>query len=256
MDGTQSIGALPIDVTRAGIDVIAAHGDKWLMAGCGLGVVHLSERAIERIHPTYVGRLSVTAGFEDLDYRLTWRPGAARYQTGGLNWLTLAAFCTSAELILRVGPARTERHPLALTERLLAAVAERGSALRRAALPRTARRSPASARAMPRQPPGWWRSESGGGWPCRCAARAFACPPTSPTPSRTSTGCWRRCLPESAGDAGALGPRRGAIIPADSETDQPARPPIAAATPDSRAGLRRPPGWTVSAGGRAVVAHA
>lgn len=126
IDGTQSIGALDIDVTRSGIDVIAAHGYKWLMASFGLGVMHFSERAIERIHPAYCGRLSVEAGFEELDYVLNWREGALRYQTGGLNWITLAAFNASAELIRAAGPAWTEQHTLALTDRLLAGVAAIG----------------------------------------------------------------------------------------------------------------------------------
>lgn len=88
VDGTQSIGPLSIDVTESGIDFIAAHTYKWLMAAFGLGVMHFSERAIEQIHPTYAGRLSVNSGFEDLDYALDWRPGALRYQTGGLNWIS------------------------------------------------------------------------------------------------------------------------------------------------------------------------
>jgi selenocysteine lyase/cysteine desulfurase len=126
VDVTQSMGALPIDVAATGIDVVAAHGYKWLMASYGLGVIHLSERAIERIRPVYVGRLSVSKGFEDLDYALDWRAGAQRYQTGGINWLGLAAFNASAELIRAADPAATERHTLALTDRLLAAVAAKG----------------------------------------------------------------------------------------------------------------------------------
>lgn len=126
IDGTQSLGALTIDVARSGIDVIAAHSYKWLMAGFGLGVMHFSERAIERIRPTYAGRLGVQTGFEELDYALDWRPGALRYQTGGLNWITLTAFNASAELVRQASPAATEAHTLALTDRLLAGLAELG----------------------------------------------------------------------------------------------------------------------------------
>ncbi len=126
VDGTQSIGPLAIDVSESGIDVIAAHAYKWLMAAFGLGVMHFSERAIERIHPTYSGRLSVQSGFEDLEYKLEWRPGAARYQTGGLNWITLAAFNASAELIRSIGSRDIEQHTLQLTDRLLSEVAAMG----------------------------------------------------------------------------------------------------------------------------------
>ncbi len=126
VDGTQSIGPLAIDVAESKIDVIAAHAYKWLMAAFGLGVMHFSERAIERIHPTYSGRLSVQSGFENLEYSLDWRPGAARYQTGGLNWITLAAFNASADLVRSVSPREIEQHTLKLTDRLLEEVAAMG----------------------------------------------------------------------------------------------------------------------------------
>jgi selenocysteine lyase/cysteine desulfurase len=126
VDVTQSMGPLPIDVAETGVDVVAAHGYKWLMVSYGLGVIHFSERAIAEIHPVYVGRLSVNKSFEDLDYALDWREGGLRYQTGGINWLSIAALNASAELIRLADPAQTERHTLALTDRLLEAVIRKG----------------------------------------------------------------------------------------------------------------------------------
>jgi len=126
IDGTQSIGAQPIDILASGIDVIAAHAYKWLLSSFGLGVMHFSERAIERIHPTYAGRLSVKGDSEDTDYHLTFRDGAERYQTGGLNWITLAAFNASAGLVREADPAQSAAHTFELTERLLNGVEESG----------------------------------------------------------------------------------------------------------------------------------
>jgi selenocysteine lyase/cysteine desulfurase len=120
------MGPLPVDVAEAGVDVVAAHGYKWLMVSYGLGVIHFSERAIAEIHPVYVGRLSVNKSFEDLDYALDWREGGLRFQTGGINWLSIAAFNASAELVRLAAPARTEAHTLALTDRVLAAAAQKG----------------------------------------------------------------------------------------------------------------------------------
>jgi selenocysteine lyase/cysteine desulfurase len=126
VDVTQSMGALPIDVAATGVDVVAAHGYKWLMTSYGFGPIHFSNRAIAQIHPVYVGRLSVNKSFEDLDYGLDWREGALRYQTGGINALSIAAFNASAELIRLADPARTERHTLALTDRVLEAAMSLG----------------------------------------------------------------------------------------------------------------------------------
>jgi selenocysteine lyase/cysteine desulfurase len=129
VDATQSMGALPIDVQAAGIDVLAAHGYKWLMASYGFGPIHFSERALAEIRPVFVGRSSVNKGFEDLDYALDWREGALRYQTGGIPWFPLAAFNASAELIRAANPADTEKHTLALTDRVLAEAEQRGYAI-------------------------------------------------------------------------------------------------------------------------------
>ncbi len=125
-DVTQSLGPCEIDVANSGVDVVGAHSYKWLMASYGVGVTYLSDRAIERVEPTYAGRLSVDLGFEDLSYQLNFRPGAARYQSGGLNWITLTGLRASLELITSMNPADIASHTVALTERLLDGVEARG----------------------------------------------------------------------------------------------------------------------------------
>jgi selenocysteine lyase/cysteine desulfurase len=81
--------------------------------------------AIE-LAPTSSGVRFVNKSFEDLDYALDWRDGALRYQTGGINALSIAAFNASAELIRAADPAETEKHTLALTDRVLAAAERLG----------------------------------------------------------------------------------------------------------------------------------
>ncbi len=130
VDVTQSLGPCEIDVQASGVDVIAAHSYKWLMASYGVGVTHLSDRAIERIHPTYAGRLSVDLGFEDLGYELRWRKGAARYQAGGLNWITLAGLQASLDVITSMSPADIAEHTVRLTDRFLDGVEQQGLEIR------------------------------------------------------------------------------------------------------------------------------
>jgi cysteine desulfurase / selenocysteine lyase len=126
VDVTQSLGPCVVDVASTGVDVIAAHSYKWLMASYGVGVTYLTDRAIERIQPTYAGRLSVNLGFEDLGYELRFREGAARYQSGGLNWITLSGLCSSLELISTIAPSDIAEHTVGLTERLLDGVESKG----------------------------------------------------------------------------------------------------------------------------------
>lgn len=126
VDVTQSLGPCDIDVQASGVDVIAAHSYKWLMASYGVGVTHLSDRAIERIRPTYAGRLSVDLGFEDLGYELRWRQGAERYQTGGMNWITMAGLKASLDVITSMKPAEIAEHTVRLTDRFLDGVERKG----------------------------------------------------------------------------------------------------------------------------------
>ncbi|HAX26116.1 MAG TPA: hypothetical protein DCX80_13930 [Chloroflexi bacterium] len=126
VDATQSLAAQPVDLVGTGVTAIASHGYKWLMAGFGVGVVIFAEDAIERIGVTYAGRLSVKSDYEDHDYALAWRDGAARFQTGGLNVLGLTALHASLSLITQAGPAWSAAHTLALTNRLAEGVDEKG----------------------------------------------------------------------------------------------------------------------------------
>lgn len=126
VDATQSLCAQPIEINACGATAVVAHGYKWLMASFGIGVVVFAPGAVERIRPTYAGRLSVNAGYEEHEYRLDWREGAARYQTGGHNLIGLTAMHSSLTLIRQAGPEWTARHTRQLNDRLIEGVAEMG----------------------------------------------------------------------------------------------------------------------------------
>jgi cysteine desulfurase / selenocysteine lyase len=122
VDATQGLGAQPIDLPETGVSAVAAHGYKWLMAGFGVGCVVFNADAIERIKVTYAGRLSVKGGFEDAEYKLDWRDGAGRYQTGGLNTLGLTGLHASLSLVTEAGPEWTRQHTLGLLDKLVEGV--------------------------------------------------------------------------------------------------------------------------------------
>jgi cysteine desulfurase / selenocysteine lyase len=126
VDATQGLGAQPIDLPETGVSAVAAHGYKWLMAGFGVGCVVFNADAIERIKVTYAGRLSVKGGFEDAEYKLDWRDGAGRYQTGGLNTLGLTGLHASLSLVSEAGPEWTRQHTLGLLDKLVDGVQSMG----------------------------------------------------------------------------------------------------------------------------------
>ncbi len=84
VDGTQSVGALDIDVGAAGIDVLVVSAHKWLMGPRGIGFASFSARALERITPWIVGWLSVNDPFE-FKRTLDFLPDARRFESGTPN---------------------------------------------------------------------------------------------------------------------------------------------------------------------------
>ena len=84
VDGTQSIGALTLDVSLSGIDELVVSGHKWMMAPRGIGFMALSEQALARITPRIVGWLSVREPFA---FRrvLDLLPDARRFESGTPN---------------------------------------------------------------------------------------------------------------------------------------------------------------------------
>ena len=119
VDVTQSLGVLPVDARAWQADVVAAHGYKWLMAMHGIATLYVSEKAMDRIHPTVPGRSSVTGGFESLDFALDWHPDARRYQSGGPNWLGAAAVATSLSLTEEVGIDRAAAQATSVADAVL-----------------------------------------------------------------------------------------------------------------------------------------
>ena len=105
VDCTQSLGAHPIDLEETGVTAVAAHGYKWLLSSFGNAVVVFNRDAIERIYPTYVGRLSVNADAEDRNWNLDLRNTAERYQTGGQNIMALTALRASLTMLREATPA-------------------------------------------------------------------------------------------------------------------------------------------------------
>ena len=84
IDGSQSIGAMPLDVAALRPDFVVTVGYKWLLGPFGLGYLYVAEehRNGEPIEHNWI----VRDGSEDfarlIDYRDTYQPGARRFDVG------------------------------------------------------------------------------------------------------------------------------------------------------------------------------
>ena len=117
VDGTQSVGALTIDVARSGVDVLAVSSHKWMLGPAGVGFVHVSDRALERIRPDIVGWLSVEQPFA-FDYRLALPRTADRYEPGTENIIGILGLGAAVDLFLAHGTRSVEDRVLAITDEL------------------------------------------------------------------------------------------------------------------------------------------
>jgi selenocysteine lyase/cysteine desulfurase len=129
IDAIQSLGAVPIDFSASGVDVLVAGSYKWLFAIPGAAVLYASERAIEAVTPDRAGWRSMGTSVYDRP-RLAWAAGARRFEAGGQPDPTLVALDRSVELLLEIGIDRIYRRAIDAIDRLLAGIDRTGLVLR------------------------------------------------------------------------------------------------------------------------------
>ena len=126
LDAIQGLGALPIDVEAARIDVLAADSHKWLLGAEGSTVFYVSERARDRVPPLFSGWWNVKHEGSYLDYALDFYSGARRYEPGTLPTANLAGLSAALDLLEEVGRDAIQARILEVTQVLKRGLADRG----------------------------------------------------------------------------------------------------------------------------------
>ena len=116
MDGTQSIGAIQIDVSL-GVDALVVSAHKWMMGPLGIGFMALSQRALEQIKVQQVGWLSINDPF-NFRKELDLLPDARRFEPGTENSAGMYGLVARLREIDRIGAQVIENRVLSLTDRL------------------------------------------------------------------------------------------------------------------------------------------
>lgn len=127
VDAIQGLGVFEMDVERCNIDFLAADGHKWLLAPEGIGILYVSERVINDVHPATVGWHSVEDASNYLPYHFDKiRKDAKKFEEGSPNLLGTYALGASLELLLDVGVKNAGERVLHLTDLLVEGLMERG----------------------------------------------------------------------------------------------------------------------------------
>jgi cysteine desulfurase / selenocysteine lyase len=111
LDGTQSVGALQIDLSKIRPSLFTVHGYKWLLAPTGAAFMYVSPELRQRLKPNVVGWRS------DYDWHNVsnlhhgaprFSGDAERYEGGMLPFPLLYAMGASVRMMLELGPAAIE----------------------------------------------------------------------------------------------------------------------------------------------------
>ena len=129
VDGTQSVGAVPFDVSRVRPDALVVAAYKWLLGPYALALTWLGPRFDDGVplEETWIGR----KGSEDfkglVDYTDEYQPGATRYDVGERsNFALMPVAAASLRLVSSWDPARISAYVEALSRPLLDRALELG----------------------------------------------------------------------------------------------------------------------------------
>ncbi len=117
VDGAQSVGAIPLDLTALGVDFYAGPGQKWLCGPDSSGMLYVNPDRLDDLLPTF-GSYTVQASHDDQGYFLP-ALGAQRFES--LTWYRPAVLGLAAAVTWlhdAVGMARVFERTAALSNLL------------------------------------------------------------------------------------------------------------------------------------------
>ena len=117
LDGTQTVGAAPIDVAELDLDALVVAGYKWLLGPYSLSLAWFGERYLDGIplEETWHGRRDSENFAGLVEYEDEYQPGAIRFDVGQRsNFALIPALSASLELLLQWRPERVAAYTAAL----------------------------------------------------------------------------------------------------------------------------------------------
>lgn len=118
VDGTQSVGAMPIDVTDMGIDALICAGYKWLMGPYSQGYAYYSEYFDngKPLEETWIARQGAEDFRRLVDYQDNYAPLSTRYDMGEKsNFINIPMGITALQELLDLGIQNIQNYCLNLS---------------------------------------------------------------------------------------------------------------------------------------------
>ncbi len=127
VDGTQSAGAIPIDVRESEIDVLITAGYKWLCGPFGAAVMVLAPHLHTRFDPGLVGFRSHQRLWDLAPVRMELPETARRFEYGTLGYGNAIGLARSMDTLMDVGIDQIAAHNLGLATQLIDGLETRGA---------------------------------------------------------------------------------------------------------------------------------
>ena len=125
VDIIQGFGQLPYDLPGELVDAACGASHKWLCAPEGCGILYLSDRARERIKPTFVGWISVEEAWDFVDKEQPFKPNALAWESGTGTSSLFYGLEQSLKLLHEIGAENIEHYLEGLTDELCAGLGGR-----------------------------------------------------------------------------------------------------------------------------------
>lgn len=129
VDGTQSVGALPMDVQALGVDALVCAGYKWLMGPYSLGYAWFGEAFLngKPLEENWIGRRESENFAGLVHYQSEYQPGARRFDVGERsNFIHVPMAIKALEQLLAWEVAEIQAYCRALTEAAIPRWQEKG----------------------------------------------------------------------------------------------------------------------------------
>ena len=129
VDGTQSVGARPIDVAACHIDALVCAGYKWLLGPYAIGAAwyHEDFNHGQPIEEAWVNRDNASDFTSLTQYSAGYAPGAGRYNVGEYgNFILLPMFRAALEQILTWQVEHIEQYCRKMSDALAADLTQMG----------------------------------------------------------------------------------------------------------------------------------
>jgi selenocysteine lyase/cysteine desulfurase len=103
VDSIQGLGAIRLDVEKCNIDFLANGTQKWMLGLQGLAFIYVRKELQDKMESAPVGWLAVKDAWKLLEFDLTTKETAERFQPGTLNNLGIYAFNSSMKFLKEFG---------------------------------------------------------------------------------------------------------------------------------------------------------